>query len=107
MYLYLFAYPSASLTKCNECGLLSFGQAQAVPLKSRRDERPQTGVLTPGNCATTKEVLKGRQRHKQFDMKQVMYSVALSGLSFANALVRGLHPRLWSVAPSALFPGQQ
>ena len=30
--------------------------------------------------------------NKQFDIKQVMYSVALSGLSFVNALVPGVLP---------------
>ena len=65
--------------------------------KSRRDERPQTGVLTPGNCATTRKVPKGRQRYKQFEIKQVMFSVALSGLSFVNALVPGVTP------PSVVF----
>ena len=35
------------------------------------------------------KVPKGRQRYKQIDIKQVMYSVALSGLSFVNALVPG------------------
>jgi len=34
----------------------------------------------------------GRQRYKQGDIKQVMYSVALSGLSFVNALVPGVLP---------------
>ena len=33
----------------------------------------------------------GRQRYKQFDIKHVMYSVALSGLSFVNALVPGVN----------------
>ena len=60
--------------------------------KSRRDERPQTGGLTPGNCATTRKVPKGRQRYKQFEIKQVMFSVAHSGLSFVNALVPGVLP---------------
>ena len=36
------------------------------------------------------KVPKGRQKYKQFDIKQVMYSVALSGLSFVNALVPGV-----------------
>ena len=48
-------------------------------------------MLTPGNCATTRKVPKGRQRYKQFDIKQVMFSVALSGLSFVNALVPGVN----------------
>ena len=60
--------------------------------KSRRDERPQTGAQAPGNSATAKEVPKGRQRYKQFEIKQVMFSVALSGLSFVNALVPGVLP---------------
>ena len=60
--------------------------------KSRRDERPQTGAQAPGNSATAKEVPKGRQRYKQFEIKQVMFSVALSGLSFVNALVPGVSP---------------
>ena len=36
------------------------------------------------------KVPKGRQRYKQFEIKQVMFSVALSGLSFVNALVPGV-----------------
>ena len=76
--------------------------------KSRRDERPQTGVLTPGNVATKEKALKGRQRHKQVVIKQVIYSVAPSGLTIVRlSCPGGLHPRLCSFAPLVLFPGQQ
>ena len=85
--------------------------------KSRRDERPQTGVTTPGNVATTEKVLKGRQSHKQVVIKQITYSVALSGLTIVRLScpggsslrsgAGGEYTRLWSFAPPVLFTGQQ
>ena len=57
--------------------------------KSRRDDRPQTGVLTPGNNATTEKVLKGRQSHKQVLIKQVIYSVAPLGLIIVRLICPG------------------
>ena len=63
--------------------------------KSRRDERPQTGVLTPGNCTMVKKVLKGRQRHKQVVIKQVRYSVAPSGRVFKITFLCETKKRLY------------
>ena len=60
--------------------------------KSRRDERPQTGVSTPSKCKTTEKVPKGRQKHKQAEIKRVTYSFDLSGLSFADDAVPGVTP---------------
>ena len=66
------------------------------------------GGVTPGNCATTRKVPKGRQRYKQFDIKQVMYSVALSGLSFVNAFVPGVNTPVCGLSRlGRFFPGQQ
>ena len=48
----LYSFPLAFLTNSSQMGLT---------LKSRRDERPQTGAQAPGSSATTKEVLKGRK----------------------------------------------
>ena len=61
-------------------------------LKSRRDERPQTGAQAPGNVATTEKAPRGRQRPKHVVIKHVIYFVAPSGLSFVNALVPGVLP---------------
>ena len=71
--------------------------AHGAYLKSRRDERPQTGAQAPGSSATIKEAPKGRQRPKHVVIKHVTCSVALSGLSFVNALVPGVTP------PSVVF----
>ena len=62
--------------------------------KSRRDERPQTGAQAPGNSATAKEVPKGRQRHKQFDIKKLCILSPILGLVLLMHLSRGVHPRL-------------
>ena len=51
-------------------------------LKSRRDERPQTGAQAPGCSATTKEAPRGRQKQMQVEIKQVGYSAAPSELLF-------------------------
>ena len=75
--------------------------------KSRRDDRPQTGVLTPGNNATTEKALKGRQSHKQVVIKQVIYSVAPLGLIIVRLTCSGgytpvcvlLH--LWCFSPDS------
>ena len=62
--------------------------------KSRRDERPQTGAQAPGNSATAKEVPKGRQRHKQFDINKLCVLSPILGLVLLMYLSRGFHPRL-------------
>ena len=62
-----------------------------------RDDRPQTGAQAPGSSATIKEAPTGRQRPKHVVIKHVTCSVALSGLSFVNALVPGVTP------PSVVF----
>ena len=73
--------------------------------KSRRDERPQTGAQAPGSRATIKEAPTGRQRPKQAVIEPVRDSVAPSGLPIVlRHYVGGLHPRLWSFAPSVLIP---
>ena len=48
------------------------------------------GGVTPGNCATTRKVPKGRQRYKQFDIKQAV--CGLSRLDFVD-LWFGAFPR--------------
>ena len=69
-----------------------------LTLKSRRDERPQTGVSTPGSSATTKEAPTGRQRPKHVAIKHVICSVALSGLSFVNAIGPGVDTPVCSLS---------
>ena len=72
-----------------------------------RDERPQTGAQAPGSSATTKEAPRGRQRPKHVVIKHVTCSVALSGLSFVNALVPGVYTpvcslsHLWCFSPDS------
>ena len=69
----LMLLSSAYLTKSSSWGLT---------LKSRRDERPQTGAQAPGSSATIKEAPKGRQRPKHVVIKHVICSVAPLGLLF-------------------------
>ena len=52
-HLYLYAFLSASM---------AISSQRKITLKSRRDERTQTGAQAPGNGAMVKKVLKGRQR---------------------------------------------
>jgi len=52
--LYLCTYNSAFLTKAAHGGFFASLRRRRKPLKSRRDERPQTGVVTPGTSALTK-----------------------------------------------------
>ena len=47
-------------------------------------------MSTPGSSATTKEAPTGRQRPKHVAIKHVICSVALSGLSFVNAIGPGV-----------------
>ena len=47
--------------------------------KRRRRERPQTGVVTPGNDATKEKAPRGRQRPKHVVIKHVTCSVAPFG----------------------------
>ena len=76
--------------------------------KSRRDERLQTGVITPGNCATTQKVPKGRQKPKQVVIEQVRYSIAPSGLWFVAVLLPGVGTPVCGLSHlRCLFPGQQ
>ena len=73
-----------------------------------RDERQQTGAQAPGSSATTKEAPRGRQRPKHVVIKHVTCSVALSGLSFVNALVPGVFtPGCVLSHLRCLFSGQQ
>ena len=51
-------------------------------LKSRRDERPQTGAQAPGCRKKKKEAPRGRQKQMQVEIKQVGYSAAPSELLF-------------------------
>ena len=73
-----------------------------------RDERPQTGAQAPGSSATIKEAPTGRQRPNHVIIKHVTCSVALSGLSFVNALVPGVFtPGCVLSRLRCLFSGQQ
>ena len=95
----LMLLSSAYLTKSSSWGLT---------LKSRRDERPQTGAQAPGSSATIKEAPKGRQKPKHVVIKHVTCSVALPGLSFVNALVPGgFTPGCVLSHLRCLFSGQQ
>ena len=57
--------------------------------KSRRDERTQTGVLTPVNVAAKEKAPKGRQKQKQPVIKQVTYSVSPLGLTIVRLTCPG------------------
>ena len=50
------------------------------------------GGETPGNSATAKEVPKGRQRHKQFDINKLCVLSPILGLVLLMHLSRGLAP---------------
>ena len=69
-----------------------------LTLKSRRDERPQTGAQAPGSSSTTKEAPRGRQRPNHVVIKHVTCSVALSGLSFVNAIGPGVDTPVCSLS---------
>ena len=72
-----------SVSRCNvECEtmLLSIGvsgedQFVEACLKFRKKERAQTGVIAPGNCATIEQEPRGRQRHRQGVINQLIYSI--------------------------------
>ena len=46
-FLYKILSQIDAMAKSSSWGLLTFGQAQAVPLKSQRDDRPQAGAQPP------------------------------------------------------------
>ena len=104
---------SSSAFRSFSSAFLANRSRRGLTLKSRRDERPQTGALAPGNVATTEKAPRGRQRPKHVVIKHVTYSVALSGLiivlrpypggSSLRSGAGGVHPRLWPFAPSALI----
>ena len=82
-------------------------QHKGIGKKSRRDDRTQTGVTTPGNSAATKKALKGRQKHKQTENKQVACSVALSELSFVDHLVPGVSTPVCVLSHLRCFSSEQ
>ena len=81
---------------------------RGLTLKSRRDERPQTGVLTPGNVATIEKAPRGRQRSKHVVIKHVTCSVALLGLIIVlRPYPGGFTPVCGLSRLRRLFSGQQ
>ena len=81
---------------------------RGLTLKSRRDERPQTGALAPGNVATTEKAPRGRQRPKHVVIKHVTYSVALLGLIIVlRPYPGGFTPVCGLSRLRRLFSGQQ
>ena len=97
-HLYLCAYYSAFLT---------INCLRGLTQKSRRDERPQTGGVTPGNVATTEKAPRGRQNYNWFVDSILRTLSPRRGFFCCRTTTGGLHPRLWSFAPPVLFPGHQ
>ena len=84
-------------------GISDEKQLMRAWLKSRRDERSQTGVLTPGRIAKQKKPRQGDRDRSGLNLNMLDVLSPFLGFCFVDAPVPGGHPRLCSFAPSALI----